>query len=119
VTVECIATPAAVESGILDFARRTGVCFGALDLAVDRNSEWWFLEINEQGQFLWLDDLCPEARLLEKFCAFLTAPQGSTQTLEERQGLFPSIAEFQRLRPLREMPTIAEVSAEAAFKSME
>ncbi len=119
VTVEYVATPPAVESGILEFARRSGACFGSLDIAVDRNGEWWFLEINEEGQFLWLDDLCPEARLLEKFCAFLTAPQGSSQTLEERQGLFPSTAEYERLHPLREMPTIADVSTEAAFKSVE
>jgi glutathione synthase/RimK-type ligase-like ATP-grasp enzyme len=117
--VEPVATPAAVESGILSFARQTGVCTGSLDLAVDRNGEWWFLEINEQGQFLWIDDLCPEAQLLEKFCAFLTEPQSSTQTLEERQGLFPSTAEYERLHPIRETPTIADVSADAAFKSME
>jgi glutathione synthase/RimK-type ligase-like ATP-grasp enzyme len=119
VTVEEVATPPAVERGILSFARQTGVCFGSLDLAVDQNGEWWFLEINEQGQFLWLDDLCPEARLLEKFCAFLTARQGATHRLEDRQGLFPSTAEYERLHPARETPTIAEVSADAAFKSME
>jgi hypothetical protein len=119
VTVEEVATPPAVERGILSFARQTGVCFGSLDLAVDQNGEWWFLEINEQGQFLWLDDLCPEAQLLGKFCAFLTAPQGATHHLEDRQGLFPSTAEYERLHPIREMPTIAEVSADAAFKSVE
>ena len=119
VAVERIATPAAVESGILRFAAATGVCTGSLDLAVDRNGEWWFLEINEQGQFLWLDDFCPQARLLEKFCAFLTAPQGSRQTLEERQGLFPSIAEYQRSHQKEEALNIATISADASFKSME
>ncbi|MGC2741735.1 MAG: hypothetical protein WA672_01005, partial [Candidatus Angelobacter sp.] len=119
VAVECVDTPTVVEHGILDFARQTGVCFGSLDLAVDRNGEWWFLEINEQGQFLWLDDLCPQARLLEKFCAFLTAPQGSKQTLEERQGLFPSIAEYQRYHPKEEALNIASVSADEPFKSLE
>jgi glutathione synthase/RimK-type ligase-like ATP-grasp enzyme len=119
VAVERIATPAAVESGILSFAAAAGVCTGSLDLAVDRNGEWWFLEINEQGQFLWLDDFCPQAQLLEKFCAFLTAPQGSRQTLEERQGLFPSMAEYQRSHQKEEAPNIASVSADAPFKSME
>jgi glutathione synthase/RimK-type ligase-like ATP-grasp enzyme len=119
VAVELIATPAAVESSILRFAAATGVCTGSLDLAVDRNGEWWFLEINEQGQFLWLDDFCPQAQLLEKFCAFLTAPQGSKQTLEERQGLFPSIAEYQRSHQKEEALNIATISADASFKSME
>jgi glutathione synthase/RimK-type ligase-like ATP-grasp enzyme len=119
IAVELIATPAAVESSILRFAAATGVCTGSLDFAVDCNGEWWFLEINEQGQFLWLDDFCPQSQLLEKFCAFLTAPQGSKQTLEERQGLFPSIAEYQRFHQKEEALNIATVSADAPFKSME
>ncbi len=119
VAVELIPTPAAVESGILRFAAAAGVCTGSLDIAVDRNGEWWFLEINEQGQFLWLDDFCPQAGLLEKFCAFLTAPQGSRQTLEERQGLFPSVTEYQRSHQNEKALTIASVGADAPFKSLE
>lgn len=119
VAVERIATPATVESGILRFAAAAGVCTGSLDFAVDRNGEWWFLEINEQGQFLWLDDFCPGSRLLEKFCAFLTSPQGSRQTLEDRQELFPSMAEYERSRQKEDAPNIATISAEASFKSME
>jgi len=119
VAVERIDTPAAVESGILRFAAAAGVCTGSLDFAVDRNGEWWFLEINEQGQFLWLDDFCPQAQLLEKFCAFLTSPQGSKQTLEERQGLFPSITEYQRSHKKEETLNIASVSADEPFKSLE
>jgi glutathione synthase/RimK-type ligase-like ATP-grasp enzyme len=119
VEVEPIATPAAVQSGVLDFARQTGACFGSLDFAVDRDGQWWFLEINEEGQFLWLDDFCPEGRMLEKFCAFLTAPEGSARELEERQGLFPSVAEYQRLHPVKDLPDIARVSADASFKSVE
>jgi glutathione synthase/RimK-type ligase-like ATP-grasp enzyme len=119
VAVERIATPAPVESGILRFAAAAGVCTGSLDFAVDRNGEWWFLEINEQGQFLWLDDFCPQAQLLEKFCAFLTASQGSRQTLEERQGLFPSIVEYQRSHQQEKALNIASVSTDAPFKSLE
>lgn len=119
VAIEPIATPATVESGILRFAAATGVCTGSLDFAVDRNGEWWFLEINEQGQFLWLDDFCPGSRLLEKFCAFLTTPQGSSQSLEERQDIFPSLAEYQQSHPREESLNIATVTAESSFKSME
>jgi glutathione synthase/RimK-type ligase-like ATP-grasp enzyme len=119
VAVERIATPAAVESAILRFAAASGVCTGSLDFAVDRNGEWWFLEINEQGQFLWLDDFCPQAQLLEKFCAFLTAPQDSNRTLEEIQGLFPSTAEYQRSHKQEKALNIASVSADAPFKSLE
>jgi len=98
IAVELIATPRDIERGILAFAKKTGICFGSLDFAADADGQWWFLEINEQGQFLWLDGFNREARLQEKFCAFITAPEGSTAPLEEREGLFPSFFEYQELR---------------------
>jgi hypothetical protein len=54
VQVEIIATPPNIENGILEFARKAKICFGSVDFAVDHDGQWWFLEINEQGQFLWL-----------------------------------------------------------------
>lgn len=31
--------------------------YGALDFIVDENDDWWFLEINSAGQWLWIEDL--------------------------------------------------------------
>jgi hypothetical protein len=119
--VETIQTPVHVESSILRFAQKIGVSFGVMDFAVDPNEEWWFLEINEQGQFLWLDDFNPQAGLQQKFCAFLTASQGPAQTLrdEERQNLFPSLAEYQRSHQREAATDITSVSPESPFKSLE
>jgi hypothetical protein len=117
--VELVPTPADVQSGILRFARETGICFGSADFAIDRDGAWWFLEINEQGQFLWLDHLCPEGRLLEKFCAFLTAPQGAAQPVETRQELFPSLAEYRRSNKNVETLSVLTMSAESPYKSAE
>lgn len=119
VNVEIVRTPPEVEAGLRLFFQKTGACFGVMDFAVDRNGAWWFLEINEQGQFLWLDRFKPEAAILQKFCAFLTAPPGSTQSLEERQELFPSLAEYEQSNQNLETPTIADAVAEADYKSME
>ena len=94
VQVEIIATPPEIEKGILAFTRKAQICFGSVDFAVDSHGQWWFLEINEQGQFLWLDQFNSQAHTLEKFCAFITAPEGSTEPLEQRQGLFPDFADF-------------------------
>ena len=96
ICVEPVETPADVEKAILAFAQKTGACFGSIDFAVDAGGTWWFLEINEQGQFLWLDQFHPAARLQQKFCAFLTTPLNSSERLEEREGLFPSLAEYER-----------------------
>ena len=110
--VEIIPTPPEVEKRVLAFAQKAGICFGSLDFAVDANGDWWFLEINEQGQFLWLDQLNPQARILEKFCAFITAPQGSTQPLEEREGLFPPFSEYMKFyRSVEENTQATDVAA--------
>ena len=31
--------------------------YGALDFIVTPNDEWYFLELNSMGQFLWIEDL--------------------------------------------------------------
>lgn len=123
IQVEIITTPPAVEQGILDFARKARICFGSVDFAVDNDGQWWFLEINEQGQFLWLDQFNPQARTLEKFCAFITAPEGSSQPLEEREGLFPPFSDyikFYRSFPENQEPVdIAAAVAASPFMSRE
>jgi glutathione synthase/RimK-type ligase-like ATP-grasp enzyme len=94
-TVEPVATPPEVETAVLAFAQKAGIEFGSLDFAVDRDGKWWFLEINEEGQFLWLDGFDSGARIQEKFLAFLTLPKGSTgEAIEAAQSAFPSWQQF-------------------------
>lgn len=50
-----------------------GICFGCFDFIVDESGEHIFIEVNEQGQFLWMEELVPELPLLEAFCEFLTS----------------------------------------------
>ncbi|MBZ5522881.1 MAG: YheC/YheD family protein [Acidobacteriia bacterium] len=115
--MEIISTPPAVEKSVLEFARRSGACFGSLDFAIDDQGEWWFLEINEQGQFLWLDDFNPRVTMMQKFLAFVTTPPGSKQTLEERESLFPSLAEYRESGAPEEVAP--EVNVGANFISTE
>jgi glutathione synthase/RimK-type ligase-like ATP-grasp enzyme len=119
VRVEPIATPPEVERGMLEFAERSGICFGSADFAVDMQGQWWFLEINEQGQFLWLDIKNREARTQERFCAFLTAPEGCTQPLEERMGLFPSFADYEHCATKEPPQELAEAASASPFFSRE
>src|SRR5262249_49173118 len=115
IQVEIVATPPEIERSILAFAGKAGICFGSVDFAVDKGGQWWFLEINEQGQFLWLDQFNPQARTLEKFCAFVTAPEGSAQPLEERQDLFPSFDEYiKHYRSLPENQELVDIAAAVA-----
>jgi hypothetical protein len=115
IQVEIVPTPPEVVKGILEFARKARICFGSADFAVDHEGQWWFLEINEQGQFLWLDQFNPQAKTLEKFCAFITAPEGSAQPLEEREGLFPCFAEYIKVyRSLAENQAPVDIAAAVA-----
>ena len=121
IEVEIVPTPSDVERGIVAFAKKSGLCFGSIDFAVDMQGNWWFLEINERGQFLWLDQFNPKIKMQEKFCAFITAPEGSTQPLEEREGLFPSFGEhvkiYEEQRPKQEALNIAAAAASSPCTS--
>jgi len=95
VKVEPIITPPEVEKSVLAFAARSGIAYGSLDFAIDNQDRWWFLEINEGGQFLWLDAANAGLHVQEKFLAFLTSPaRSSRQVLEARQSAFPSWSDY-------------------------
>jgi hypothetical protein len=119
IDVQPIATPSDVEKGILDLATRTGVCFGSLDFAVDAKGGWWFLEINEQGQFLWLDEFVPDGSLQQRFCVFITARGESTEPLESRQRLFPSFAEYRKSHAQEDKPNLTTVPPGSPCRSVE
>ena len=52
-----IALPPEVEERCRMLVRRYGLAFGAIDLIVTPQNEWAFLEINPNGQWLWLEEL--------------------------------------------------------------
>jgi len=119
VSVEPVATQPQVEQGVLAFAREAGICFGSLDFGVDAQGNWWFLEINEQGQFLWLEQFNKSTRIMGKFCAFVTAPEGSNEPLEAREDLFPTLAEYEDLLQREQVPPVARSRQEDPFLSIE
>jgi len=119
VKVEPIATPPEVEKGILAFARRSGIAYGSFDFGVDAQGQWWFLEVNEGGQFLWLDDNNRSLHIQEKFLAFLTAPEGaSREEIERRQSQFPTWQDYLD-SPAKDQVPAEEPDPEAAFMSKE
>lgn len=119
VRVEIIATPPEVEKGILAFAAKSGIAYGSFDFAVDNQGQWWFLEVNEGGQFLWLDDFNRDVHVQEKFLAFLTAPEGaSREEIEKRQSQFPSWQAYLD-SPAKDQVPPEQPDPEAAFMSKE
>jgi hypothetical protein len=71
--------PPAVERFCFDLMARLDVVFGCFDFAVTPNGEHVFFEVNPAGQFLWVEEACPEIRLLAPFVEFLLARRADFQ----------------------------------------
>jgi len=53
--------------------RKMGLVFGSLDFIVTPNDEYIFLEVNEQGQFLWMEEYNLDFKMLDIFVNFLVS----------------------------------------------
>ena len=65
-----LSLPTEINEKIDRFMKEANITFGSFDFSVDTGDNWYFLEINTQGQFLWLDTEL-ELGLLENFSRFL------------------------------------------------
>ncbi|PIV33233.1 MAG: hypothetical protein COS34_08870 [Lysobacterales bacterium CG02_land_8_20_14_3_00_62_12] len=66
-----IQLPPAVHKACRDLMRTFGIVCGAFDFIVTPEGEWIFLEVNEGGQFLFLETLSPGIPVLDAYCSFL------------------------------------------------
>jgi hypothetical protein len=84
---ELISLPPEVAARCHKLCAELGITYGAIDIAVSREGECVFFEANQSGNFLFLDDVDPQCRALERFCCLLA---GSTSNPDQ----FPSLQEF-------------------------
>lgn len=70
--VEPYTLPQSLEEKLLKLMSDLGLVFGCVDMAVDNEGQFVFFEINEMGQFLWLEHHCPELKLLKEMSLLLT-----------------------------------------------
>jgi glutathione synthase/RimK-type ligase-like ATP-grasp enzyme len=68
---ELHALPFELESKCLDLVRALGLAFGAIDLVLTPEGDYVFLEINPNGQWAWIQQLCPEIPLRETLADLL------------------------------------------------
>jgi glutathione synthase/RimK-type ligase-like ATP-grasp enzyme len=66
-----VAPPPGLVDRLFDFMQRCGFVCGSFDFALSPDGELVFFEFNETGQFLWLEELCPDAPFLDIFAEFL------------------------------------------------
>ena len=50
-----------------------GLVFGCIDLVMDRQGQFHFLEVNQAGQFLFVEELCPDYPVLKAMVALLAS----------------------------------------------
>lgn len=60
-----------IRMKIFIFMKKMGVVFGCFDFIVTPDDQIVFLEFNEQGQFLWVEEIYPDLCYLDLFCQFL------------------------------------------------
>ncbi|REL25590.1 hypothetical protein DXX93_02850 [Thalassotalea euphylliae] len=65
--------PDKVYEKCLKLMNRLGIVVGAFDFIIDKDDVWHYLEVNEAGQFLFLEKWCPHLPILDAFCEFLTS----------------------------------------------
>lgn len=87
--IEPYTLPTKLEQQIRTFMKKLGLVFGALDFIVNEEGEYIFLEVNEQGQFLWIEEFNPDFKMLDVFVRFLTntAPRFEWDQREEVHSL--------------------------------
>ncbi|SMO70356.1 hypothetical protein SAMN06265171_10563 [Chryseobacterium rhizoplanae] len=64
-----ISPPAVIQDQVNQLMKNLNLNYGALDFIVDEKDQWWFLEINPGGQYLWIEDLTgmPITSSIKKF----------------------------------------------------
>ena len=69
--VEPYVLPDNLKQQIRFLMRELGIVFGCLDFMVTPDDQYVFLEVNEQGQFLFLEEQCEDLPMLDMFIYFL------------------------------------------------
>ncbi len=73
ISMSATKLPYFLEKQCLALMKNLGIVFACFDIIVTPDDEYIFLEVNEMGQFLWLDEKVPNLKMLDRFCDFLTS----------------------------------------------
>ena len=93
-SIEPYVLPNSLEQQIRAFMKKMGLVFGSLDFIVSEDHEYIFLEVNEQGQFLWIEDANPDIKMLDIFVNFLLS---NSRTFKWKQkNIVHSIAKYEK-----------------------
>ncbi len=60
-----VSLPCEIEEKCISLVRKLGIMFGAIDLIQTPDQNFVFLEINPNGQWAWIEMLCPQIKMRE------------------------------------------------------
>ena len=83
--------PASLKEKCLLFMAAVGISYAAFDILVDDSGNYTFLEANEAGQFLYLEEQVPSLPMLDAFCQYLAS---GSPTFEFRERTNLSLAAY-------------------------
>ncbi|MCS5707287.1 hypothetical protein CC99x_000055 [Candidatus Berkiella cookevillensis] len=63
--------PHEIEKKCIQLMQKLGIIFGCFDFIVTPKDEYVFLEVNEMGQFSWIEEMLPNVKIVDRFCDFL------------------------------------------------
>lgn len=63
--------PDAVNEKCISLVKSLGLVFGAIDLILTPNNKYIFLELNPNGQWAWIQQMCPEIQIKEALIRML------------------------------------------------
>lgn len=93
ILIEPFDLPAAMDGKLRALMRQLGLVFGCVDLVIDRDGNFNFLEVNQAGQFMFLEEALPQLPFLAAMAAML----GSGRTDYSLDGSSkPSFADYLR-----------------------
>lgn len=78
--------PAGLENKLRALMRELGLVYGCIDLVVDHDGNAYFLEVNQAGQFLFVEEALPSMPLLAAMTAMLGSGR-SDYSLPEGKGV--------------------------------
>lgn len=99
---EAIVLPSPVEEKLRFLMHELGLVFGCIDLAVDRDGDFYFLEVNQAGQFLFVEDIVPEYPVLRSMTALLLTGRRDAPTGDLRPVSMDAFWESEAYAALRD-----------------
>lgn len=74
--------PIPIQERLLSFMDACGLNYGAIDLIVTDQDQYYFLEVNAAGEYFWLDRLCNES-ISRQIANLLTGTAKRRQTINQ------------------------------------